>query len=454
MARKSASMARNNNGIKRIDNDTYVVGGGQALVQFGSTTRAQRETTSGKILVSGKSSKTGIAFWGKHNNLPDLRELLIAGNNIVPQLIKTKRNIILGTGEIIAYREVFEDGKKRILQEKIPTKIQQRLEDNEIEDVFLPKQVKNYLIHGNFYTEAIRGKGSKSKEIVKLTAKDSKYIRSGLQNTSGKVTHYYLSNSWTVANQNPVQKTKIVEVPAWDKDSFQPKFIMHCADTLLGGPYYYIPSWEGSWTWIKVANTIPEFHLSNLDNGFNIRYKITVPDGYWKKMLSDEQRSCAKAASFEKQKRDEFIKKLNKFFQGAKNSGKALVTTKYIFEHIQKTFQGVEIEPLEVDLKDEAMLKLFETTNSANTSAHGTPPALAGIATGAKMTSGSEILNLYNYFQTVISLHPRKLLFKPIMEMIKSMPDYDPDLKFGLEDVVLTQQNVDKSGKQTKTEDE
>ena len=231
---------------------------------------------------------------------------------------------------------------------------------------------------------------------------------------------------------NKKQKAPIY-IPAYDKSQQQPQFMMDCADKLLGGPYYYAPHWEGATEWIRTANCIPTFHLSNLQNGYNIRYHIRVPEDYFLRSLSDTKRNSKDVAKHEAEAKMAFQDKIDAFFQGAENSGKAMTTMKYMANHMQKEFSGIEITPLDVNLQDEAMLKLFESSNSANTSSHGTPPALAGIATGAKMTSGSEIRNLYNFYQLTVAPSPRQLLLKPINIAIKSFFN-DPTIKLGFID--------------------
>lgn len=82
------------------------------------------------------------------------------------------------------------------------------------------------------------------------------------------------------------------------------------------------------------------------------------------------------------------------------------------------------------------MLKLFESSNTANTSAHGIPPSLAGIATGAKLTSGSEIRNLYNFFQLSAAPMPRQILLKPLRLAWREM-GMPGDIKLGFRNIIL-----------------
>jgi len=439
-------MARSDNTFQRKTTDEVVlVNGGQAVILFEGV-REDRCITTGIVHVGDKDYN--IALWGKNNTLPAERELLISNNNIVPQLIATKRNIILGNG-LMAYKEMFEDGKRRIERLEMPTQISDWLEKNEIETEYLPTGAKNLIIHSHVYSEGTRnGKD----EIDSLKAHECLYVRAQIQDKNGRIPGYYIKSFWGKNNRyrNNGNETPPVFIPAYNKEEKQAKFMIDCADKLLGGPYYYAPLWEGATEWIKTANCIPTFHLSNLQNGYNIRYLIRVPEDYYLRSLSDQKRSSKDAAKHEAEAKQAFVDTVNSFFQGAENAGKAMITAKYLANHMQKEFSGIEIIPLDVNLQDTAMLSLFESSNSANTSSHGTPPALAGIATGAKMTSGSEIRNLYHFYQLTVAPSPRKLLLKPINIAIQSFFK-DTAIKIGFIDTELVTTDENQHGKQNAT---
>lgn len=221
---------------------------------------------------------------------------------------------------------------------------------------------------------------------------------------------------------------------------------MHGADKLLGGPYYYDPHYAGSELWIKVANAIPKFHISNLENGFNIRYLIKVPEDYFLRSLAEDQRKDQKKVrDHVTQAKVKFKNKLNEFLAGMKNAGRGLIVTKHIYKNITKEWPELEIIPLEVDLKDESMLKLYESSNQANTSAHGIPPILAGLSTGAKMSSGSEVRNLYNFWQISAAPIPRKILLKPYQWAWKGF-GLPKDIKLGFRNTELTTTDKNPNG--------
>lgn len=408
-----------------------IIGGGQVVVHFEGT---KREKVAYGTYKTEDGYRRSIVFWGDYNNHPDYRELLIENNNIVPQLIATKRDIILGGG-LMAYQERIEDGK--IIKDEVmmPTEFSDWLEEYVYEPDFLEVQTNNLLKHGNFFTEFIR---NGEDEIAAMKAHECRYARAEKQDEKGRINNYYLYSRWgkTRNLQRLMEKQEIRRIPAYDKSKNQPKFMTQHADRLLGGPYYYAPHWEGSLIWIQLSNLIPQFHLANIENGYSIRYLIKVPQDYYFKSLSEAKRKDEKNLTQNLlEAKENFKRRLNKFLSGADNAGRGLIVTKHLYNHLQKESPEIEIIPLKVDLKDEALLKLFESSNTANTSAHGTPPALAGIATGAKMTSGSEIRNLYNFYQLAATKSARKQLIKPLHLKLRSMGNRD--IKLGFKNIML-----------------
>ena len=425
---------------KKTNDELMIIANNQVLISF-EANKKRNTTAIGQMMVG--NDNINLAYWGNKNRLPSEREILISNNNIVPQLIATKRNIILGSG-LMAFVRRYEDGKVIIDQQKMPGDAKAWLEDNEIEDEYLPIQAKNLIIHGNTFNHFIQNGAG---ETATLKAVDCKYTRAQKQNAKGRIPSYLVSGKWdTIRDRQSKYSTAIKRIPNYQRGKDQSQFILQCADKLLGGPYYYMPHWEGATSWIKTANCIPEFHLANIKNGYVIRYIIRVPEDYYLRSLSEANRKSEKVAEFEKKAKDDFKRKINSFFAGAENAGRALIVTTHLYQKFQTEFPGLQIEPLEVNLHDEAMLKLFESSNSANTSSHGTPPALAGIATGAKMTSGSEIRNLYNFYQISAAPAPRRILMKPINMALRGM--LKDDVEIGFIDVELKTTDENKSGKQ------
>lgn len=439
-------MARNSSKphdyIKYEDDEVMIAKGGSIVVTF----EQKREKTIMGQFHAGQDKGTQVVFWGETNSLPEEREALVGGNNIVPQIIRTKRDIILGGG-LMTYRERYE-GNERIIEEvPMDDKFADFIEENE--DVYggLEEMCNDLLLHGNYYVEMI---SNARQEITNLKPHRARYVRAQKQNSKGIIPYYWLHGAWGAVNstQKLDEVKNLKKIPAYNRQNIKPSMIYHGADKLFGGPYYYDPHYAGSTTWIKVANTIPTFHLGNLENGFNIRYLIKVPEDYFLRSLSEDKRKDSEnIRTHLTQAKNQFKSKLNEFLAGAKNAGRGLIVTKHFYKHLQKEWPELEIIPLEVDLKDEAMLKLYDSSNQANTSAHGIPPVLAGLATGAKMTSGSEIRNLYNFWQISATTMPRKQLLKPYQIAWRSMK-LPKDIKLGFRNMELTTTDKNPTGRQ------
>jgi hypothetical protein len=438
-------MARKNpTDIHTINQEPFIVGNGSAVVVYNANSQRTIQAT-GTVVISDKGEN--MIEWGYNNTLPDEREDLIANNNIVPQLLATKRNIILGQG-LKAYRENYVNGEKQIERVEMPQEIEEWLEDNEIESVYLPLAVKNLLIHGNVFTEFIP-----FREYWKIKIIESRFVRAQKQNAKGQIPNYFLYGSWKLLREDQKTEHEPQTIRSFSMENFElkRKCLMQCADRLLGGPYYFAPHWEGAATWIKVANCIPEFHHHNLRNGYTPRFLIKIPNDYFVRSLPEhvrrlESTDVKEFAKAEFALRQKFVDKMNKFFAGTENAGRAMITTKFKEQFGSSTsYSEIELQEIDANIQDEAMLKLFESSNSANTSSHGTPPALAGIATGAKMTSGSEIRNLYNFYQLTAAPQPRNIILKPIKTALKEqLKKYN--IKLGFIDVQLATTDTNRTG--------
>ena len=121
------------------------------LITFSRMDNA-RQSRGGEVAVSyGKNGTAKIHSWGKGNTLPYDREMLIRDNNISPQLIATKRSILIGSGPI-AYTKRFEKGKEIRDRVEIPTEANEFFELLE-ENGYWGNAAKNLLMHGGPFTE-------------------------------------------------------------------------------------------------------------------------------------------------------------------------------------------------------------------------------------------------------------------------------------------------------------
>ena len=412
------------------------------IISFGRMDNA-RQSKGGEISVSyGTSGTAKIQSWGNKNNLPYDREMLIRDNNISPQLIATKRSILIGSGPI-AYTKRFEKGKEIRDRVEIPTEAQEFF-DLLDESGYWANAAKNLIMHGGPFTEYVRTNG---KKIASAKSHESRHIRREIQDSKGFSPNFYKCGRWAKKKKS-ADRFPILKIPAWRKDITANKFMRYKGDDLLFDDYYYDPAWWSARHWIAIANCIPLFHQANLDQGYNIRYHIEVPFDYFtdysinavtvEEIANQEQKADAAKA--------EFLTKINAFLSGVENSGKAIFTFYEINKALGKDFPGVKIKPLNVDLKDEALLKLYDKSNSAVTSAMGVHPTLAAIETAGKLSSGSEMRNAFLIYTAIHSPANRHILMD-VARFVKKENEWDPNVHYTFGDIEITKLDDDKSGK-------
>ena len=314
---------------------------------------------------------------------------------------------------------------------------------------YLMEAAKNLFMHANIFTEFIR-KNDGTVDSIKV--KDCKYVRLGEQNDQGRIEKAYISGAWAQMPYNKEGETPIdreitpVQLYIGREDVKQPKFILHTGDNFINDGYYNSPAWFGSMPWIELANAIPIYHQSNIKHGYTIRYHVKVPKGYfYTDPGTDAAEAITRAQSEEKNLRQEFMQQFNDLFAGKNNAGRALFTQFDINVAIGSTYPGITVEPINVDIKDEALLSLFEKSNTANISSQGIHPTLANIETQGRLSSGSEIRNALNMYLAIKTPTPRRILLKAI-NLVGKINGWDPEIHFGFSDTKITTLDDDPSG--------
>ena len=442
---------------QRINEDLEMLtleDGTTALISF-SNVRDISQGCIEKISYKG-SSRTGeaIRLWGRRNDLPQYREQVVGDNNIVGSLIQTKRDLLVGTG-LYAYRMEFKSdgGKRNIVEVPIPEEAQKFFDLIDI-DTYMMDAAKDLLYHANIFTEFVRKNGG---PIHSMKVVDCKYVRLGEQSDRGVVENAFISGAWATGDYQKDGITefdkKVIRVPLYDADQQQGRFILHTGDRMINDGYYNSPAWFAGVNWIQVANNIPIFHQSNLMNGYTIRFHIQIPKNYFKsgpvQGYDPTTDNYKKANDEESRRKSEFMENMNSMLAGTMKAGRAIFTTFDINEAIGKEYPGIKIEAINVDIKDKALLELFEKSNTANISAQGIHPTLANVESQGKLSSGSEMRNAYNVYLAVKTPAPRRILLKAL-DLVKKINGWDPEIHFGFGDTELVTLDENPAGKEQK----
>lgn len=438
---------------QKINENAYFLPGSASLISFSSPTPSvtDRAGNGGKKMqiTYGEDKTAEIWSWGKNNLLPQDREALVMDNNIVPELMATKRDITVGGG-LMCYVERFKDGKRSIEEVQMPVAARawfdQLVERNGTQDLdaYLLKASRNLIYHSNTFTEFVREKGGR---IFSMKALEARHLRPERMNDKGKIMNWFWSGNWKEFRKEEYRPQAI---PAYQGEAkLQSKYLMHVMDDVLSDEYLGIPTWWGGRAWIECANAIPIFHINNLRNGYTIRWHIEIPKDYFWDYTSQANSPKDKedAKSKETKAKQEFLAKLNAFLAGYEQTGRALITEYELNKQLGKDFPGIKVTPLNVDLKDKALLDLFEKSNDANISAQGIHPTLAAIQTQGKLSSGSEIRNAFMMYVAIKTPVKRALLLKPIQHVHK-VNGWGDEIKWGFRDIEITKLDENPAGRQ------
>jgi hypothetical protein len=452
--------------VVKTSPNTYIVGEGPAIEALAAASATAKDCFNygevKSVKAPGEDKNVEIMTWGDANDLPQQRELLVAANNVVPALLQKKAHIILGQ-ELYAFTTTYEAGpdgamRKVIREVPIPPEAQAWMDGegwghNSNLQQELSVAAGEYVKHELIVPEFIRSADGK---IASLKVHEGKYLRAEKKNNLGVIRNWYWSGHWPSKNgskkKSTLEQQKTITLPVYTNEADeQPRFITPMGNYLLNDGYYPIPSWWGGWEWIELANTIPNFHRYNIKNAFTPKWHIEMPVDYFVDYQAMERcttdAETAQEVVKQSEREQQFINDINDILAGPTNAGRTIFTKYELDKQLGKDYPGIKIKPLQFDMKDEALLKLFERSNTANTSAQGIHPSLAGIETAGKLSSGTEIRNAFLMYLLINTPEPRRMLMN-IVNLVKKVNGWPKEVQYGIRDYELTALSTDPSGKQ------
>lgn len=437
--------------IDKISNEAYVVhkDGVGAVVSFSDREGGVSIGEVGDVHTSTGPVK--IKKWGKNNDLPNEIDKILCDNNIAGALMTTKRDILIGNG-IQPYIEVIEKGKRTRMPIERPQQVEEWMEKTDFRKKFLIPGANNLIKVQNNFTEIVFTKGG---EVSSVVAHEAKLCRAG-EKKSGKVKEYMLCGNWKKSTD---KKYPTQAVRAYD-GAPKGKAIYHNGDSFFNDGYYNIAAWTGGIEWLELANAIPKFHKNNLENGYSLRYHISIPKDYFLNKQAFEQaggdqskiKKCIDEADAAKRA---FLDQCIEVLSGIANAGKTIHTTKE-WDQFSSQWKEITITPIEADLKDEALLKLFDKSNQATISGQGIHPTLANIESQGKLSSGSEMRNAFNFYVAVKTRTDRNSLLDVWNIICKhngwdKLKHEEKRIRWQFEDITLAKLDEEKTGVKTPT---
>lgn len=431
-------------GPQRLGPNTYYVSqGGGAIIQFEAVPNSTSIDVGrvNAVTIPNQQKQVDVMYWGKSNDLPQYREELILGNNIVPALIERKRNILCGQGWY-AYKERFEDtgsGMMKRIVDEVPMQPEQKAFFRKFRKTSM-ELVGELVKHAMAMPEFIREKGESGK-IASVKSLEVKYCRAG-KKVGVEIETWYWGNAWQKANNIKPEDRIIRDLPVYKEGTKQKRFVLPLIDGLFNDGYYPIPAYWGGRHWITLSNIIPLFHEANLRNGSLPRWHVVMPHDYfldYEAMEGATEEDRIKLKKEAKAKEKQFLNDFNALMTDVSKTGRTLFTKSELIEAMGgNKDKRIIVEPLDVDMKDEALLKLYQASNVANVSAQAFHPTLASVETAGKgIGSGTEIRNAFLLYLIIAAPAIRDYL-TDLVEFIKEENGWDTKVFYAIRDAELT----------------
>lgn len=397
-----------------------------------------------------KTASFSYAKWfdSSKNSEPENICKLLNSNNIAPAILMTIAKLIVGNG-IYLFEEKIENGKLSTIMVDYP-EVYAELKRLDIDEI-MHRCAHDLVYFGNAFAEFIP---QRDKQLIgKVFHQDSTNARLGRMDREGRIKHIFLCSNWRNPKYYPDKpnESNVIALETWrekemletvdtHKSILGERFALHIKQYSPGFPYYAIPAWYGSAKWIELANKIPSWHISGMDNGYNVRYFIEINEEALLRNTKESEREAIK---------HKIQTELDKCLSGAENVGKAFMMFQNTYAHEN---QGVvRITPINTDIKDNAFLQVFEQSTRSTISGMAIHPNLCGVETQGKLSSGSEMRIAYELWLRTHAVRPRKILLQ-IMKVISNYNGWDkkyPNLEFGFKNTDLTTLDENPTGAQS-----
>ena len=386
-----------------------------------------------------------IIPYGMNNNLPAEIRLLMDYNNLAPGIINRKVKFLWGQGPALYKIEYINGDIKKTFVEDV--EILSWLEGIDYKN-YLRKIMNDYEHAEGCASKLFRNKGVRVGSTGKIT----------------KIEHVSLNNFrliWPGTPLAPVAQCLIGEFEMiynlnnftsynlYDKQNpfKNPVSVIYSNLNSFARNYYNVPSYFGTFNWIKRSSDIPKIFKSLTDNALSIKWHIESPSSYWENKKVQIQENCALTGkTYTNQQleelKDKTFKSLSEVLSGVKNVGK-FFTSEFFINQFGNP-EGWKITPIDQKVKEfiDAQVSIAEKADSATTSGLGLHPSLSNIMVNGKLASGSEQLYALKIHLTTETDIPEDIVCEAINEAIKiNWPS--KKLKLGFyHDIVKTEDNV------------
>jgi hypothetical protein len=382
-----------------------------AAISVVKSTRQNSKEPS-RTLRDQRGQSKEFWIWGASNNLPDEIINAVNENVLLPRVIDFKKKILMSGG--LVYGAVKIEKGREILEPIRNQEIDEWLEMTAAES-YLDEATEDLFTFGNIFPEILL---NLRREIVAIQELDASECRLEKQVIQGKekarINHVYLSANWDMGTQPDLVKIPVID-PSFDplgqlKAFKGHKYALPLRTLSRGVKYYQRSPIENliESGWLDVANSIPKWKKSVMENQLSIKYHIQINEEWlrWKFSdwddVDDDERNKRK-----KNLATEFMKVM----KGTENAGGAHIST-FKMEGGQEIV-GWKIEPIKsTNFGEKSYLEDHSASSEHIMSSQGVDPTLMGVATRNGMSAGSGSDKRMALDQLILMMRPdqRKIL--------------------------------------------
>lgn len=392
-----------------------------------------------------------VPWFSGSNNEVERLTYLVNNNPLLRGLIHTKAAIIAGQGLTLFRRE----GNEYIdvgLEEHLPCK---RFHERNELDTWAFTELLTHSWVGNFFSRVQFSAGNS--RVVRLEHINPEFVRAfAADDGTIRVKEYLIHGAW---NNLPTGKITTGDtLPAWYADDFYDKkdkiitkakaktMLYHGRFRMPGMPYYATPEYYGALRWIELGNVLPGWHQANMANSNGMRLHIMASRSWIERKLNDlsgKVNPDTNSPYTEEDIMKALLKRFDGYFTKPENVGKTMASA-FTLDASGKPVPEWIIQPISIDTKDDAYVKLGPMIDGAVTSAMGVDPSLAAILMNGKLSSGSEKRNAWN-IEVMKSNSTRQLVLN-LINLIHRFNRWPKNLEWGFRDMTLETTDNSPSG--------
>jgi hypothetical protein len=425
----------------KINNKVYV--SQRAVVTFGTDGAGYVDAALGSKKKYGNGTTGDHEFWGESDaKLYEMHDL-VCNNPTKWPLITINRDFVIGKGLKVKSLVLDEEtlSKFEVVEKQTP-------EANLVRgflkrfrfDGLLRKLAMDLSFSGRYYVQIEIGTSGFIDSVKHVDVFHCRPRRMVVGERD--ISAYVLNPNFGTKRW---RKADNVYLPAfnYENPTKYPVAILDIKEYKPGQVYNSFANWWGTKDWTRVSNVIPEFHIGGLNNGYNVKYHVSIPDTYFDGDDLDESQVEA-----EKQKVCDVI---DTTLAGKKDS---VLFTFHTIDVNGKEMSGVRVTPLKNEMNDDAFMKLFQMARTADTAAHNTLPILTGVDTGSKLGgSGAELEVAARYVQNYLTPGQRTDLLE-LLEVCRMLEGWSDEIVFEFENFEVYNFDVTPTGAKNNKLDE